>query len=100
MIPTAKLERVRDLLLAQQWIFARTMPDNPHWYTLRRRFLSADQRAKDRKKSQRWLAGSISTGTRPSATPGSLQSFESTFQIFAEAAAGLKIMIEGYVQLA
>jgi hypothetical protein len=36
MIPPADLERVQDLLLAQQWIFARTMPDNPHWYTLRK----------------------------------------------------------------
>ena len=35
MIPPADLERVQDLLLAQQWIFAKTMPDNPHWYTLR-----------------------------------------------------------------
>jgi|SRR5687768_10588882 hypothetical protein len=38
MIPPADLERIRDLLLAQQWIFAKTMPDNPHWYTLRRRW--------------------------------------------------------------
>ena len=36
MIPPADLQRVRDLLLAQQWIFAKTMPDNPHWYTLRK----------------------------------------------------------------
>jgi hypothetical protein len=36
MIPPADLQRVRDLLLGQQWIFARTMPDNPHWYTLRK----------------------------------------------------------------
>ena len=35
MIPPADLQRVSDLLLPQQWIFARTMPDNPHWYTLR-----------------------------------------------------------------
>jgi hypothetical protein len=35
MIPPADLRPVRDLLLAQQWIFARTMPDNPHGSTLR-----------------------------------------------------------------
>ena len=38
MIPPTDLKRVRDLLLAQQWIFAKTMPDNPHWYTLRKRW--------------------------------------------------------------
>jgi hypothetical protein len=38
MIPSADLDRVTDLLLAQQWIFAKTMPDNPHWYTLRKRW--------------------------------------------------------------
>lgn len=31
MIPSADLERVKDLPLAQEWIYARTMPDNPHW---------------------------------------------------------------------
>jgi hypothetical protein len=36
MIPPADLQRVERLLLAKQWIFARTMPDNPHWYTLRK----------------------------------------------------------------
>jgi hypothetical protein len=36
MIPPADLQRVRNLLSAQQWIFAKTMPDNPHWYTLRK----------------------------------------------------------------
>jgi hypothetical protein len=30
------LDTVRDLLLAQRWIFARTMPANPHEYTLRK----------------------------------------------------------------
>jgi hypothetical protein len=38
MIPPADLKRVRNLLLVQQWIFAKTMPDNPHWYTLRNRW--------------------------------------------------------------
>jgi hypothetical protein len=38
MIPPTDLQRIRNLLSAQQWIFARTMPDNPHWYTLRRRW--------------------------------------------------------------
>jgi len=36
MIAAADLQRVERLLLAQQWIFARTMPENPHWYTLRK----------------------------------------------------------------
>jgi hypothetical protein len=36
MIPPADLQRVGTLLSAQQWIFAKTMPDNPHWYTLRK----------------------------------------------------------------
>jgi hypothetical protein len=36
MIPLADLDRVARLLLVQQWIFAKTMPDNPHWYTLRK----------------------------------------------------------------
>ncbi len=34
------LARVRRLLLAQRWIFARTMPENPHEYTLRREWES------------------------------------------------------------
>lgn len=29
-------KRVKRLLLSHPWIFARSMPDNPHWYTLRR----------------------------------------------------------------
>ena len=36
VIPSGDLERVTNLLLAQQWILAKTMPDNPHWYTLRK----------------------------------------------------------------
>lgn len=36
MISPADLEKLTHLLLAQRWIFARTMPDNPHWYTLRK----------------------------------------------------------------
>ena len=38
MIPSADLERVKGLPLAQEWIYARTMPDDPHWYTLRKRW--------------------------------------------------------------
>jgi len=37
-IPDADLERARELLEAQTWIFARTMPWVPHWYTLRKRW--------------------------------------------------------------
>ena len=32
------LERIAELLEAQEWIFAKTMPENPHWYTLRRKW--------------------------------------------------------------
>ena len=35
-IPPEKLERVRGLLEGHRWIFAKTMPQNPHHYTLRR----------------------------------------------------------------
>jgi hypothetical protein len=28
-------ERVRELLEGNQWTFAKTMADNPHWYTIR-----------------------------------------------------------------
>ena len=38
LIPSTDLERISDLLLAQQWIYAKTMPDNPPWYTLRKRW--------------------------------------------------------------
>jgi hypothetical protein len=38
MIPSADLERVEQLLVAQQWVYAKTMPDNPHWYTLRKQW--------------------------------------------------------------
>lgn len=34
------LQRVTALLEAQQWTFAKTMRDNPHWYTLRRKWAS------------------------------------------------------------
>jgi hypothetical protein len=37
VIPPADLKHVGQLLLAQQWIYAKTMSDNPHWYTLRQR---------------------------------------------------------------
>ena len=30
------LEDVRRFTAAARWIFARTMPDSPHWYTLRK----------------------------------------------------------------
>jgi hypothetical protein len=34
----ADVERVSRLLAEQDWIFARTMPSNPHWYTVRRKW--------------------------------------------------------------
>src|SRR5262245_34443751 len=39
-MPRTSLEEVRRLLLAQDWIFAKTMPENPHEYTLRGRWAS------------------------------------------------------------
>jgi hypothetical protein len=33
--PSEELAKVRALLEGHTWIFARTMADNPHWYTLR-----------------------------------------------------------------
>lgn len=38
MIPRDIFFQVGRLLLTQQWIFAKTMPQNPHWYTLRKRW--------------------------------------------------------------
>jgi hypothetical protein len=37
-LPPDELVRVRWLLETAAWIFARTMPKNPHWYTLRRQW--------------------------------------------------------------
>lgn len=36
MIPFGLLEDVNQSFLAHDWIFAKTMPQNPHWYTLRK----------------------------------------------------------------
>jgi 2-polyprenyl-3-methyl-5-hydroxy-6-metoxy-1,4-benzoquinol methylase len=38
MIAPADFWQVGRLLLVQDWIFAKTMPHNPHWYTLRKRW--------------------------------------------------------------
>ena len=35
-------ERVSALLAAQNWVFAKTMPDNPHEYTVRKNWKSDD----------------------------------------------------------
>ncbi|MBI5836582.1 MAG: hypothetical protein HZB25_04995 [Candidatus Eisenbacteria bacterium] len=35
-IPDADLQRARELLEAQTWTFAKTMPWVPHWYSLRK----------------------------------------------------------------
>lgn len=40
MLKPRELQELGRLLMAQEWIFAKTMPDNPHWYTLRRTWLS------------------------------------------------------------
>lgn len=31
-------ETAQTLLESQEWTFAKTMPDNPHWYTLRKKW--------------------------------------------------------------
>jgi hypothetical protein len=36
--PADELARVTWLLTTAPWVFAKTMPENPHWYTLRRRW--------------------------------------------------------------
>ena len=35
-------QRISRLLLSHHWIFAKTMPGNPHWYTLRKHWKDAD----------------------------------------------------------
>lgn len=37
------LQRTADLLLKNSWRFAKTMPDNPHWYTLRKTWAQDDE---------------------------------------------------------
>ena len=39
-IPPEDFDRVAKLLQQQEWIFAKTMPENPHHYTLRRKWAS------------------------------------------------------------
>jgi hypothetical protein len=51
MIPPADLQQIGGLLFAQQWIYARTMPDNPHWYTLRKTW--------DRDEEYAWAVATI-----------------------------------------
>lgn len=38
----SEFARVGQRLIDAHWIFAKTMPDNPHWYTLRREWLHDD----------------------------------------------------------
>jgi hypothetical protein len=40
--PAEDLARVAQLLAAHPWVFARTMADNPHWYTLRKNWVDDD----------------------------------------------------------
>lgn len=42
MIPAADLEFLRDLIARSRWVFAKTMPQNPHWYTLRKEATDAE----------------------------------------------------------
>jgi hypothetical protein len=37
-VPPADFERLERLLGEQEWIFAKTMPQNPHHYTLRKKW--------------------------------------------------------------
>lgn len=39
----AERRRVQSLLESSQWTFAKTMPNNPHWYTLRKNWASDDE---------------------------------------------------------
>lgn len=38
MLPE-EMERIERLISENNWIFAKSMPRNPHWYTLRRAWL-------------------------------------------------------------
>jgi hypothetical protein len=35
--PAALVAQARDYIAAAEWSFAKTMPDNPHWYAVRQR---------------------------------------------------------------
>lgn len=35
-------EWLRGFIKGAQWVFAKTMPESPHWYTLRRTNVTAD----------------------------------------------------------
>ena len=41
----SEFEFIGKTLLDQRWIFAKTMPENPHWYTLRK--VTFDLRRRD-----------------------------------------------------
>lgn len=43
MIPWDTLQEVGATLERHRWIFAKTMPDNPHWYTLRKKWARDDE---------------------------------------------------------
>jgi len=36
-------ERIKGILLSKRWIFAKTMPEHPHWYTLRKEWESDEE---------------------------------------------------------
>jgi hypothetical protein len=36
--PYTNFAAVAETLLTRDWIFAKTMPENPHWYALRKNF--------------------------------------------------------------
>ena len=38
-----ELKEVKEMLLSQEWIFAKTMPNNPHEYCLRKNFKSDEE---------------------------------------------------------
>ena len=42
MTPGGRLASVAASLAGQEWVFAKTMPDNPHEYCLRRRWVGDD----------------------------------------------------------
>jgi hypothetical protein len=49
--PAGEAEEIRALLEAHEWVFAKTMPRNPHFYTLRKAWASDE----DFVRAFRWV---------------------------------------------
>ena len=48
---------IAELLAANQWIFAKTMPKKPHWYTLRKNWRSSERFTKTVQSIRYWGSG-------------------------------------------